>query len=76
MKESMHYNFYQCYTGLTLMPLNETVFQDPRFKALPFLSDEDQQIITSSVEAEAVKLAPSSSASSADCSTNPKEADD
>ena len=75
MKESMRCNFYQHYTGSTLMLLNKAAFLDPRFKALPFLCDEDRQTISSSVEAEAVKLALSSSASSTDCSTNPVEDD-
>ena len=57
MKESMRCNFYQCYTGSTLMLLNKAAFLDPRFKALLFLCDEDRQTISSSVEAEAVKLA-------------------
>ena len=39
------------------MPLNKAAFLDPQFKTLPFVSDEDQQIITSSVEAEVAKLA-------------------
>ena len=58
------------------MLLNKAAFLDPRFKALPFLCDEDRQTISSAVEAEAVKLALSSSASSTDCSTNPVEEDD
>ena len=76
MKESMRCNFHQRYTGSTLMLLNKAAFLDPRFKALPFLSDKDRQIITSFVEVEGVKVALSSSASSTDCSTDPIEADD
>ena len=68
MKESMRCNFHQRYTGSTLMLLNKAAFLDPRFKALPFLSDEDRQIITSFVEAEGVKVALSSSASSSSAS--------
>ena len=46
------------------MLLNKTAFLDARFKALPFLSDEEQQNLLSSVEAETVKLALRSTASS------------
>ena len=41
MKEAMHSNFQQRYRGSTLMLLNKAAFLDPRFKSLPFLSDED-----------------------------------
>ena len=58
------------------MLLNKAAFLDPRFKALPFLSDEDRQMIGSSVEAEVVKLALISSTNTTGAPTNPKEADD
>ena len=45
------------------MLLNKTTSLDARFKALPFLSDEERQSLLSSVEAETVKLALSSTAS-------------
>jgi len=61
MKEAMHSNFFHRYTESVLILLNKTAFLDPRFKALPFLSDEEQQNLLSSVT---VKLALSSSITS------------
>ena len=64
MKEAMHSNFCHRYTGSVLMLLNKTAFLDARFKALPFLSDEERQNLLSSIEAETVKLALNSATSS------------
>ena len=50
MKAAMSSNFFHCYTGSVLMLLNTTSFLDTRFKALPFLSDEERQNLLSFVE--------------------------